>query len=187
MRMKLGKTSLLLLAVGIVIITFTSLGVTRAQQLQEQDKVNEELSLVTWRLNTLQVAQLRSQYEDLENQLSQTTLRFEAVRAALARPIGSIDASDTLFSIANSCGVELNEIISLGQLSSELEGIPCSVLALSVSIEGGVPNLISFVDMVNGNFVTGTVESVQIHIPDNTAEQRSTARIKLIIYTCQGE
>lgn len=185
--MKLSKVSLLLMAVGLTIIIFTSLGVTRAQQLQEQDRVNEELTLVTRRLNIIQLAQLHSQYEELENQVSQTTSQFEAARAALTQPIGSIDASDTLFSIADSCNVEVIEIALMGPFSNELEGIPCSVLAFSIGIEGYVPNLISFVNRVNGDFVTGTVESVNTDISDNTTEQRSTAKIKLMIYSYQGE
>jgi len=184
---KLSKGSLLLLAVGLAIVIFTSLGVARAQQLKEQDRVNEELALVTRRLNIIQLAQLYSQYEELENQMSQTTSQLEAARAVLIQPIGSIDSSDTLFSIADSCNVEVMEMALMGPPSNELEGITCSVLAFSIGVEGYVPSLINFVNRVNSDFVTGTVESVNIHVSDNTTEQRSAAKIRLIIYSYQGD
>ncbi len=75
----------------------------------------------------------------------------------------------------------------MGSLSNELEGIPCSVLTFNIGVEGYVPSLISFVNRVNSDFVTGMVESVNIHVSDNTTEQRSTAKIKLIIYSYQGD
>jgi len=180
--MKLGKTSLLLLIAGIIIVAFASLGVARAQQLQEQDRVSEELYLVARRLSTLRLEQLHTQHEELEKQLSQTTLQFEAVRAIFSQQIGSIGANDALFDIAQACGVEVTGITSSALLSGELEGVPCSVLTLGVSVEGDIPNLISFVLRVNGNFGSGAIDSVGINIPDETTEQRPAANIKLLIY-----
>jgi len=183
---KLGKTSILLLAVGIAVIAFISLGVARAQQLQEQDRVNEELSLVTWRLNTLRVAQLQSQCEELEEQLGQITVQLEATRTVLTLPVGSIDADDLLFSIAEYCNVEITGIISSGIRGDMLEGVPCSVLTLNVDVEGDVSDLISFANSVNADFETGAIEAVDIQISDNTTEQRPTAGISLNVYAYRG-
>ena len=144
--------------------------------------MSEELSLVARRLSTLRLEQLHTQHEELEKQLSQTTLQFEAVRAILSQPIGSIGANDALFDIAQACGVEITGVISSALLSDELEGVPCSVLTLDVSVEGNLPNLISFVLGVNGNFESGAIDSVNINVSDETTEQRSAARIKLLIY-----
>lgn len=184
--MKLGKMSILLLTAGIVVIAFASLGIARAQQLQEQDRVSEELSLVQQKLNILKLQKLRSRYEELEEQLSQATSQSEAVRAVLSQPIGSIGATDDLFTIARDCGVEISGITSSDPVGADLEGVPCSVLTLNVSVEGDLLNLISFIIKVNGDFATGTVESAGITVSDNTTEPGTTAAIKLLVYTYQG-
>ena len=185
--MKISKTSWLLLAVGISIITLAGLGVTRARQLHEQDRVNEELSLVRQRLNGFQLEELRFQQEELEKQISQTISQLEADKTTLSRPIGSIVASDILFDIAETCGVEVTEISSSGLITDDLEGIACSVLTLTAHIEGDVPNLVDFITKVNGDFMTGTVKSVDMNVSENTTEERPSANIRLHIYTYQGD
>ena len=43
---------------GVFIIVFASLGATRSQQLNEQDRLNDELSLAKQMLNVFQLEQL---------------------------------------------------------------------------------------------------------------------------------
>jgi len=187
LTLSISKTSWLLLSVGISIIAFTSLGVARSQQVHEQDQLDEELSLAERRLNGLQFEQLYSQQEELEKQLSQIISRLETTKARLSRPTGSIAASDALFSIAKACGVEVAEISSSGPASGDLEGVVCSVLPLTARIEGDVPNLISFIIKLNGDFTTGVVKSAGISVSENVSEERTSANIRLVIYTYQGD
>lgn len=184
--MKLSKTSWLILTVGIAIITFASLGIAHSQQVHEQNQLNEELSLAERRLNGLQFEELSSQQAELEKQLSQTVSQLGAAKARLSQPAESIAASDALFDIAETCGVEVIEISSSGLSSGDLEGITCSVLPLTARVEGDVPNLISFVIKLNSDFMTGVVKSVDISVSENTTEERSSANIRLLIYTYQG-
>ena len=69
--MKLGKTSWLILILGIFIIAFGSLGVTRAQQVKEQSEAEDNLAVAEKRLSNLQLRDLQNDKLNLEQQLEQ--------------------------------------------------------------------------------------------------------------------
>ena len=178
--MKLSKTSWLVLAIGAFIIPLASLGAVHFQQVHQQNQLNEELTLAELKLNGFQL-------EALEAPLSQTLSQLETARATLSQPIGSIATSGILFDVAEAYGVEVTEISSSGLTSAKLEGIPCSVLILTVRVEGDVPALVNFMTKLNGYLRTAVVQSVAISIPKMTSEQKSSANIRLVVYTYQGD
>lgn len=185
--MKLSKKSWLILIVGIAIAIFAGLWLARGQQVDEQEQLHEELSIVAMRLNGLQGEEISSQQGELEKQLSQAISQLETAKAVLSQSTGSIAVSGTLFDIAEATGVEITEISSSGLSSDSLEGITCSVLPLSVTVEGDVTDIISFVGSLNYDFTTGIVKSVEISIPETTSEETVSANIQLQVYTFQGD
>jgi len=185
--LKLSKTSWLLLAIGAFIIILAGLGTVRSQQVRQQNQLNDELALAQLKLEAVQLEQLAQRQGELERHLSQTTSQIQAARTILSQPVGSIDASSTLFDTAEACGVEVTEISSSGRTSEELEGIPCSVLTLTARVEGDVLDLVSFITKLNGDLRNGVVKSVEISIPEMTTEEKSSANIQLVVYTCQGD
>jgi hypothetical protein len=183
--LKLSKKSGLILIVGIAIAIFAGLWLARGQQVDEQ--LHEELSIVAMRLNGLQGEEISSQQGELEKQLSQTISQLETAKAVLSQSTESIDVSGALFDIAEATGVEITEISSSGLSSDSLEGITCSVLPLTITVEGDVADIISFVGSLNHDFTTGIVKSVEISIPETTSEETVSANIQLHIYTFQGD
>lgn len=185
--MKLSKKSGLILIVGIAIAIFAGLWLARGQQVDEQEQLHEELSIVAMRLNGLQGEEISSQQGELEKQLSQTISQLETAKAVLSQSTGSIAVSGTLFDIAEAIGVEITEISSSYLSSDSLGGITCSVLPLTVTVEGDVADIISFVGSLNHDFTTGIVKSVEISIPEMTSEETVSANIQLHIYIFQGD
>ena len=185
--MKISKTSWLLIAIGVFIITMVSLGAVRYQQVNQQNQMNEELALAEMKLNEFQLEQLSDRQGELEEQLSQTISQLGAAKAILSQPNGSIAASGILFDIAEAYGVEVTEISSPGPTNDELEGIACSVLPLAARVEGNVPALINFITRLNSDLTTGVVKSAEISIPEATGEEESSANIQLVIYSYQGD
>ncbi len=200
--MKLGKTSWLILTLGIIIVAFVSLGIARSQQIQEQKQLDEKLSVAELRLDQLQLKQLYAQKNELEGRLSETTIQLEAAKNALRQSIESIEVTDSLFEIAEACGVEIAEISSSELGSDTLGEITCSVIRLTLSVEGDVPNLILFIIKLNNGFTTGVVRSVEINIQEEADEEadeetegeqfeeeikKPSANIRLVIYTYQGD
>ena len=191
--MKLSKKSWLILTAGIVIMAFVSVDIAHSQKIQEQNQLQEELAMAELRLGKFQLEELASQQEELEKQLSQTISQFEADKAILSQPIKSITASDTLLNIAQDCDVEITEISSSASVNGNLEGITCSVLPLTVRVEGDISSLISFVIKLNSNFKNGDVKSVEISIPETSGgeeqeeEEKASANVHLLIYIYQGD
>jgi len=183
LALKLSKRSWLFLAVGVSIIAFAGLNAVRSQQASEQDQLYEELSLAELKLSRVQLKQLSSRQDELEKQLSQTISQSETTDVVLPQPTGSIAASDTLFDTAAACSVKVTTVGSSGLATDDLEGITSYVLALAVTVEGDVPNLISFIIRLNDDLTNGVVKSVQISIPEATGEEKPSANIQLVIYT----
>jgi len=186
MKLKLGKTSIVLITAGVIVIVFASLGFARVQQVREQERVSGELEIVNRRLNTLQIKDLQVQREELEAKLSETTSQSEAVKEILSRQLGSIDADDAVFEIAEICSVIVNGISSSSPSPVQLEGVPCSTITMNIGAVGDVPNLINFINRLNSDFVTGVVNSATLSIPDETSEQGPTAQINMTVYHYKG-
>ena len=185
--MKLGKTSWLLLTIGVFIIPLAGLGAVRYQQVIQQNQLNEELTSAELKLNGFQLEKLSNQQGELENQLSQTESQLEAAKAILSQPLGSIATSNILFDVAEACGVTVTEISSSGWASDVLEVIPCSVLSLTARVEGDVPKLVSYITRLNGDLTTGVVKSVEIIILETTSEEKASANIQMVIYSYQDQ
>lgn len=184
--MKLSKTSWLILAAGIFIVVFASLGITRSQQLQEQEQLDDELTVAEMRLNKFQVKQLRQQQEELQKQLDESTIQLTAGKDKLRQTIDSINVTDEFFEIARSCSIEVVGISSSNIGSEELGNIVCSVITLNATVAGDTSNLISFVIRLNNDFTTGIVKSAQISIPE-MADDRPSANILMVVYAYGGD
>ena len=185
--MKLSKTGWLIIIIGVFVIILAGLGTVRSQQVREQDQLNDELALAQLKLKGVQLDELAQQQGELDRHLSQTTSQFQAARTILSRPVGSIAVTSTLFDVAAANAVEVTDVNSSGLASADLQGIPCSVLTLTARVEGDVPNLVSFITELNRYLRNGVVKSVEISIPEMTTEEKSSANIQLVVYTCQGD
>lgn len=184
--MKLSKTSRLILAAGIFIVVFASLGIARSQQLQEQEQLDDELTIAEMRLNKFQVKQLRQQQGELQKRLDESTMQLTAGKDKLRQTIDSISVTDEFFEIARSCSIEVVGISSSNIGSEELGNIVYSVITLNATVAGDTSNLISFVIRLNNDFTTGIVKSAQISIPE-MADDRPSANILMVVYAYGGD
>jgi len=197
--MKLSKTALLFLAIGIFVILAAWLGMSYYQQGQEQSQLSEELSLVQLRLKKLPTQeQFSSQQGELESRLAKAESQLKSAKASLYWFLQSIEASDLFFELAEASQVEVTDISSPGLVTKTLEEVDLSGLSLTVTVEGDVPNLIDFIYKWTKEYPTGVVESVEIIVPEETdeeaeeeeietEEERPSATVNLLIYTYEGD
>ena len=184
--MRLGKTTLLIILIGVFIIILAGLGAVRAQQVRQQSELNEKLTLAQSNLRGVPLQQLSSQQAELEEQLSQATPEFEAARATLFQPVGSINATSVLFDIAEAYDLEVAETTSSELATESLGEITFSVIILTAKVEGDVPNLVSFVTRLNSHFKACVVKEITMTIPETTSEEEASVDIQLAVYTYQG-
>ncbi|MFC1934157.1 hypothetical protein ACFLWC_00455 [Chloroflexota bacterium] len=185
--MKLGKTTRLVILIGVFVVIGISLGMVHSKQVNEQDQLKEKLVQVQSRSAVMQPGQLSSRKAELETQLSQTTSQFEEVEAVLSQPLVSVNVTSTLFDIAEDNGVEVTEMTSPGLATENLEGLDCLVIPLTAKVEGDVSNLVSFITELNSVFTTGVVKSITITVTGNASEERALADLNLVVYSYQGD
>ncbi len=188
--MKLSKTSYLVIILAIVAGIFINLWVMRGRQVQEQERLYDELSIAAMRLNNVNSDELLSQQGELERQINQTLSQLEAAKATLSRSADSIAVSGTLFDIAEASGVEITNISSTYHSVGDWEGVAFSVLPLTVTVEGDIPGILSFINSLDDALSTAVIKSAVISIPEETeeeTEEKPSADIQLGIYTYRGE
>ncbi len=186
--MKLSKKTGLVIGSGILVIALAGLFMVYSGRAGEQDKLNEQLASAQTNLQRIQLEPLSAQRAELEGQLSQATSQLEVVKTIFSQqPVGSVAITSILFDIADAHGVKVTEMTSSGLASDSLEGVTYSVISLTAKIEGDLPDLVSFVTTLNSYFVTGTVKSITITIPETNSEETASADIQLAVYTHQGD
>ena len=155
------------LSIGIFFVLAVSLGVAYSQANSERNRAEQELSLAQLRLANYPSPQgLSLQLEDLENKLAEVEIQLGDTKSRLAQSIESIEAVDTLYEAAEDYGVKITEISSPPLSSRTPEGVACSVLLLTVNIEGEVSDIIGYVRKLGIEFPAGVVESVIINVSE---------------------
>jgi len=191
LRIRLSRTSWILLAVGIFVILVSSLGAAYGVQQNEKNRLDEELSLAQLRLAKYSPDELSAQQEELESQLAQIESEVTANKAYLSPSIENIEVIEALFvALAEATSVEVVEINSSSLTSKKVEEISFSALPFTVRVEGDVPNLLRFVRELSQKFPTNVVESIKMNIPEvieGEEIEKPAATIQLLIYTYQGD
>lgn len=201
---KLSKTGWLILSAGVFVVILAGLGVTRSQQMREQNRMNEELSLSETRLDKLDITDMRRQLEDLDQKVQEGESQLDDARERLHQTIVSVDVTDEFFKIAEYSGVTVMSLSTSAIASNELEGIGLQTIALSAQVEGDFEKIIDFVINLNNGYATGYVESAQINIPIPEAapaegeeagedeivapvEESTSVAIQMLVYSYEGE
>jgi len=188
--MKLSKKAQIALGVGIFVVLAGSLLMTYLQQGQEQSQLNQELDVAQLRLDKHPLDEFSFQIRELEWRLAQAESQMSATKDSLRRSVDSIEATETLLQVIEAQGVEIIEISSPGLSSEDLEGSAYSVLALTVVVEGDLPDLVHFISVLSSKFPTGVLESIDIIDPavaeGEAGSTEPSASLSLHIYSYEG-
>ena len=192
---KLSKTSWMLLASGVFIIAFASMGMAYLNESGQQAQLNEELSQAQLIIKKSSTNELIPREEELESRLTQAKARLKEIKSNLYQTDENIEACDSLFNIAESCEVTITSISSSPPLNNaRLNEVTYSTLNLTVKLKGDIPDLINFILNWTQEYPTGVVESVRMGIPSTYSEgdeeideeeegaTQPSANIKLVIY-----
>jgi hypothetical protein len=196
MRMKLGRTALLVLGIGVFVIAFVTLFFIYARQSSEQEELEATLAGAQ-----TQFAKLISGKDALESLLTQQQSTLAEARALLTSSQASfpeleasIEYDEVLTEIADSYGLEVLNMSADEPRDKEIEGITFVVISFEVEVQGAVNSVLSMVSKIatDERFASATVESVNIKVPRRdplaTAPEpeEPTATIKLTGYSYGG-
>jgi len=156
---------------GIFIIAFAGLGMAYSRQNQDQSRLNQELAQAQLILDKSSPDELSAQKDELETKLAESRSQLEAHKVSLSPVVQSIEASDSIFDIAEKCNVEVVAAKSKPPSKDELNGIEYSTLWIKIKLEGNVDDIIRFIHTWTEENSTGIVESVKINVPEILEEE----------------
>ncbi len=186
--LKLSKTSWLILAAGIFIVVLGSLGIARSGQLQEKGTLDEELRISTMTLEKLKASDTGGNLDILQQRIEEEQVLLDEAMRRLDQTVVSVDVSEELFLIADYCGVVITNMSTTPIKPNKYEGIGLDTTAMSVNVDGELPDLVAFVHSLNNDYTTGLVRSVQINIPDSSSSNETPSlSVQLTIYSYEGQ
>ena len=188
--MRIKKTRWPIVITGVVLVAILSgLGVVQARQMTEKNRLDNEITSAEESLDEFRPSQGVYPLDEMEELLGETSAALDEIKTQLSRSTDSIEADDALFNIAMLSGVQINQI-DIAPVSTEnsLVDVPCTTLSVTTIVEGGMPQLLDFIMMLNTDLTNGVVESARISVPLDTEEQEQPkADVKMVIYYYEGE
>ncbi|MBN2077069.1 MAG: hypothetical protein JW762_16110 [Dehalococcoidales bacterium] len=183
--MKISKKVLIYIGIGTYVIAAVTVGYILFGKLDEQGKIDDELTTANANLERTDINRLSTQASELEDQLDQITSQTDTMKNMMSQEIANVAASTLVFDVAGKNYVEVIDLNSLSAFSEMLEDIPCTVVPLEAIIEGNVEDIVSFVTQLNTTLTTGVVKSIDLTIPEVSTGVKPTATISLLIYNYQ--
>jgi hypothetical protein len=162
LNLKLSKTVLFCLGGGILLLAIAFLGVMRIQQINEQQQLTDELKQVKNHLAALGISTLQTQKEQLQKKIDEANAALNDNTPTLVQYMTSITGDETLFTLAKSCNLIVQDITATETADGKLNDLPCSTFSIEVFVDGTLSNLVNFVTRLKTDFGNSTVESVNI-------------------------
>lgn len=184
--MKLGKTSILALGVGIFLVLLASLGIAYSRQSSERSELGQELDQARLILDKQSNNQLSGELETLQETPAEIDAEVTNAKERLTQSIDDVDVTAVLFKLAESKNVRVMAVHLAKPSSEETHGIDFLTLPVSVTVEGELANLIGYVQGLSHEFTTSLIKSATVEIPEASEEEEAevpTCKISMIIYT----
>jgi hypothetical protein len=186
-KIKISKTSWLIMAAGVFVLVLAGLGVTRSGQVKEQNSLTIDLAMSKTRLDKTDTSQLQVQDKELRQQLADYTPRLDMIKKLLRQPISSVAVTDKLFAIAANNSVNVTLMGTTAIARDNYGGIEFSVISVSAAAEGTLDNIIGFIESLNNEFATGYVQSCRFKVAGDNDAGLSNASIDLLVYSYEGD
>lgn len=189
-NIKLSRTSWLILSAGIFLVVLAGLGVTRNQQIQEQNVAQEKLDLSETRLNKFDTTQLRYSVEEVSRLIEEKKLEVEKAKERLDYTVVSADVVEQFFAIAQFSNVVVMDLSDTQITSAKFGGVDVFQTSLSGRVEGTLENVIDFIIDLNHNFTTGYTVTAQINVNQveggDDLNGHATGNVQLFVYSYEA-
>jgi hypothetical protein len=180
MKMKISKTSWMILGAGVFIIVLAGLGLTRSGQISQYDALSENLSVNTVRLNNLQVGKLQAEIDEYQEQLKDIVDQVNEVKEKLKQTVISVDVADKFYEVAAYSKVTVVNLSTTKISQDSYASIDCNIIAVSSLVKGGRIEVVEFIKALNDNYSTGFVKSAQVVFVEGNA---CTVNLQMSVYT----
>jgi hypothetical protein len=180
MKMKISKTSWLILSAGVFIIVLAGLGLTRSGQISQYESLSENLSVSSARLNNLQVGKVQAEIDESKEQLKDMVVQVDEVKEKLKQTVISVDVADKFYEIAATNSVTVVSLSTTTIVTEPYASIACDTIALSGYIRGDRVHVVAFIFALNDSYATGFVRTAQAVFTD---DDTCTVNVQMSVYT----
>lgn len=169
--MKFSGSFWFTLGVGVFVILGAGLGLSYAQEGREQAELRGKVSAANERLKNTSARPAQgglvdgNKQKEIESQLASSRAQLDQARARLRQPLESIEAAARVYRVAAETGVTITSLGTPGPADRKLKGATFATMPLTVTAEGAVPNLVTFVARLSGEFPLGMLETAELIVP----------------------
>jgi hypothetical protein len=189
--MKLSKTALWILGIGLFVIISAVLLALQASRSGDAEQLEENLTMTQSVLTTLVAERedLDGQLAQLENQLDQAETAYNQSQANFPEAVASIEYDEELFFIAGDYNLEIINLTASEPRENKVEEVPFDNTIIEVEVRGKVSNILSFINNVTtgGYFNSAIVELVTMKVPEPDEDEQPSAVITITVYSYEGE
>jgi hypothetical protein len=165
---KISKTSLIFLVVGILIISAVSLGFLSAQQNKEMREMQTKLDQAKMKLASFNDDDLPVKKDQVNQQIQRYNSQIADAKMNLVYSQDNIDTTNIILEDAKGYGVTIDQITSPGSGAEVIAATNCDTLSFNIQASGDVNSLAAFASSLSEKFPTSIVKVVQIEIPPPT-------------------
>jgi len=183
--LKIRKKVLVYAGAAVYLFIVVMMGYVLFKQLDEKESVTNELTTTRTNLERLSSTNLENEKAEAETTLAQVTSEVDGLKAMMSLKIDNVPATELVFEVASKSGVSVILLSSPTATHEILEGIPCSITAINVTVEGEEDYLVEFITALNVALDTGVIQSVQMNLIE-TENQTPQAVVFMEVYNYQG-
>jgi len=181
-KIKLSKTSWIILSVGVFVVVLAGLGVTYSQQLKKSGEANDELDVTEMRLAQFNIEELQQQESALLSRRDSISSQHDTGLIKLQQSIESIDVTERCYYIASFSNVEIIDIGTTDVRPIEFINLESNIISVHINVRGELSDMVNYIINLNEGFTTGYIESVQTVI-----DESSYTSIQLVVYSYRGD
>jgi cell division protein FtsB len=180
---KIGRTSQVILIVGILVIIFIALYWVGAQQATQQDELRK--NIVTLQRSVTAGTQEEPR-DKMEAQIRQVEAETEAARAMFPASEQLTEIMDRLIKLARSYDIEVTSTgVTLAQKKLKIGAteLAYDVYTISLSFQGMAPNFQNFLLSLGDEVTTSRINQVTIKLaPEENERDVATVSIEVYCY-----
>ena len=183
-KIKLSKSTQLIIAIGVFIVILISMGVVWQKQLVVQEEVRHELSLVQKVL-----AKVKTPATELEANINQAQSELRSAEAGFPREDDFVEIADRLIDLADSSQVEIiamnANVMDAGTVEKKLGIAGYEAMSFDIGVTGQVAAIQSYIVKLSNEFATSGLSTVKIQ-KSECSEETDAAKILIYILTRGG-
>ncbi len=183
----LNKRLTVLLASGVFLLGLAGFGAAYIGQVQEQNRLSDEIKEVQAQTQALTTKNIESQQSALNISMLKYKTDIDNLQKQLNTSLVVSDIFQNILSIGTTSGVRVSSISSGTPSAVTIAGVRYETISLDFSVTGKEQDVYSFIDATSNNCTTSVLKTIGIQVTNAGTPGETEAKFNLSIYSFRGE